>query len=104
MIIKKKKQAVVAVIHMNRDIAEVNSSNSPMLPGSFLYEKEPQYEVRVWDQESTSPNGVSADMEVKSKFKWLLCASTYLTYSKKKINLTLVLALLTVSAYSSSCS
>ena len=69
---------------MNRDIAEVNSSNSPMLPGSFLYEKEPQYDVRVWDQESTSPNGVSADMEVKSKFKWLLCASTYLTYSKKK--------------------
>ena len=30
---------------MNHDIAEVNSSKPPMLPGSFLYEKEPGYEA-----------------------------------------------------------
>ena len=31
---------------MNRDVAEVNGSNPPMLPGSFLYEKETGYEAR----------------------------------------------------------
>ena len=56
-----------------------------MLQGSFLHKKEPGYKARVWDQESTSPNGVSAD-------------STYLTCSRrKKINLTLIL--LTVSVW-----
>ena len=33
-----------------------------------LHQKEPGYEARVWDQESTSPNRVGADMEVNSKF------------------------------------
>ena len=37
---------MVAVNHMNHDVAEVNGSNPPMLPGSFLYEKEPGYEAR----------------------------------------------------------
>ena len=32
---------MVAVNHMNHDVAEVNG---PMLPGSFLNEKEPGYE------------------------------------------------------------
>ena len=31
---------------MNHDVAEVNGSDPPMLPGSFLYEKEPGYEAR----------------------------------------------------------
>ena len=30
---------------MNHDVAEVNGSDPPMLPGSFLYEKEPGYEA-----------------------------------------------------------
>ena len=33
---------------MNRDVAEVNGSDPPMLPGSFLYEKEPGYEARLF--------------------------------------------------------
>ena len=33
-----------------------------------LHQKEPGYEARVWDQESTSPNRMIADMEVNSKF------------------------------------
>ena len=33
------------VNHMNHDVAEVNGSDPPMLPGSFLYEKEPGYEA-----------------------------------------------------------
>ena len=37
---------MVAVNHMNDDVAEVNDSDPPMLPGSFLYEKEPGYEAR----------------------------------------------------------
>ena len=40
-----QKQGVVAVNHMNRDVAEVNGSDPPMLPGAFLYEKEPGYEA-----------------------------------------------------------
>ena len=32
---------------MNHDVAEVNGSDPPMLPGSFLYEKEPGYEANV---------------------------------------------------------
>ena len=84
---------MVAVNHMNHDRADVNGSNPPMLPGSFLYKKGPEYEAWVWHQEGTSPNGVDADMN--SKFKWLLCVSTYLTYSRKKNYLTLTL--LTVS-------
>ena len=43
---------MVAVNHMNHDVAEVNGSDPPMLPGSFLYEKEPGYKARgleVWD-------------------------------------------------------
>ena len=36
---------MVAVNHMNHDIAKMNGSDSPMLPGSFLYEKEPGYEA-----------------------------------------------------------
>ena len=44
-----------------------------MLRGSFLHKKEPGYKARVWDQESTSPNGVGAD-------------STHLTCSRKKKN------------------
>ena len=31
---------------MKNDVAEVNDSDPPMLPGSFLYEKEPGYEAR----------------------------------------------------------
>ena len=38
---------MVTVNHMNHDIAEVNYTDPPMLPGSFLYEKEPGYEARV---------------------------------------------------------
>ena len=39
---------------MNHDIVEVNNSGSPMLPGSFLYEKEPGYEATLdWDQNSS---------------------------------------------------
>ena len=34
---------MVAVNHMNHDVAQVNSSDLPILPGSFLYEKEPGY-------------------------------------------------------------
>ena len=30
---------------MNHDVAKVNGSNPWMLPGSFLYEKEPGYEA-----------------------------------------------------------
>ena len=37
---------MVTVNHMTHDVAEVNSSDPPMLPGSFLYEKEPGYEAR----------------------------------------------------------
>lgn len=72
-----KKEGMVTVNHMNYNIEEVNGSNPWMLP--WLHQKEPGYKARVWDQESTSPNGVGADMEVNSKFKWLLCACTYLT-------------------------
>ena len=36
---------MVAANHMNHDVAEVNGSDPPMLPGAFLYEKEPGYEV-----------------------------------------------------------
>ena len=36
---------LVAVNHMNYDVAEVNGSDPPMLPGSFLCEKEPGYEA-----------------------------------------------------------
>ena len=36
---------MVAVNHMNHDVAEVNGSDPPMLPGSFLYEKEPGYKA-----------------------------------------------------------
>ena len=32
---------------MNHDVAEVNGSDPPMLPGSFLYEKEPGYEANL---------------------------------------------------------
>ena len=38
---------MVAVNHMNHDVAEVNGSDPPMLLGSILYEKEPGYEARV---------------------------------------------------------
>ena len=31
---------------MNDDVVEVNGFNRRMLPGSFLYEKEPGYEAR----------------------------------------------------------
>ena len=37
---------MVTVNHMNHDVAEVNGSDPPMLPGSFLYEKEPGYEAK----------------------------------------------------------
>ena len=37
---------MVTVNHMNHDVAEVNGSYPSMLPGSFLYEKEPGYEER----------------------------------------------------------
>ena len=40
-----KNWGVVTVNHMNHDIAEVNGSNLRMLPGSFVYEKEPGYEA-----------------------------------------------------------
>ena len=30
---------------MNHDVVEVNSSDPPMLPSPFLYEKEPGYEA-----------------------------------------------------------
>ena len=33
--------------HMNDDVAEVNGSAPPMLPGSFLHKKEPGYEATV---------------------------------------------------------
>ena len=32
---------------MNHDVAEVNGSDPPTLPGSFLYEKEPGYEAML---------------------------------------------------------
>ena len=31
--------------HMNDDVAEVNGTAPPMLPGSFLHKKEPGYEA-----------------------------------------------------------
>ena len=40
------KNRARSVNHMNHDIAEVNGSDPPMLPGSFLYEKEPGYEAK----------------------------------------------------------
>ena len=43
-----QKYGVVAVNHMNHDVAEVNGSDPPMFPGSFLYEKEPGYQTTVW--------------------------------------------------------
>jgi len=33
--------------HMNDDVAEVNGSAPPMLPGSFLHKKEPGYEATI---------------------------------------------------------
>ena len=42
-----QKGGVVAVNHMNHDVAEVNGFDLPMLPGSFLYEKEVGYEAKV---------------------------------------------------------
>ena len=38
---------MVTVNHMNHDVAEANGSDPSMLPGSFLYEKEPGYEATV---------------------------------------------------------
>ena len=35
---------------MNHDVAEVNGSDPRMLPGSFLYEKEPGYEAKGFIQ------------------------------------------------------
>jgi len=32
---------------MNHDVVEANSSDPQMLPGSFLYEKEPGYEASI---------------------------------------------------------
>jgi len=32
---------------MNDDVAEVNGSAPPMLPGSFLHKKEPGYEATL---------------------------------------------------------
>ena len=32
---------------MSRNVAEVHVSDPPMLPGSFLYEKEPGYEATI---------------------------------------------------------
>ena len=65
---------VVTVNHMNYR----GSKWLQPLNVTRLHQKEPWYEARVWDQESTSPNRVGADMEVNSKFKWLLYPSTYL--------------------------
>ena len=42
-----QKEGMVAVNHMNHDVAEVNGSDFPMLPGFFLYEKELGYEAKV---------------------------------------------------------
>ena len=46
-----QKWGVVTVNHMNYDVAEVNSSDPQMLPGSFLYEKEPGYEALLTKKE-----------------------------------------------------
>ena len=43
-----QKQGMVTVNHMNHDIAEVNGSDPPMLPGSFLYKKEPGYPEKIF--------------------------------------------------------
>ena len=51
---------MVAVNHMNHDVAEVNGCDPPMLPGSFLYEKEPGYEA------TPTPAGTS----VFTKHNW----------------------------------
>ena len=40
-----QKWGVVTVNHMNYDVVEVNGPDPRMLPGSFLYEKEPGYEA-----------------------------------------------------------
>ena len=37
--------------HMNDDVAEVNGTVVPMLPGSFLHEKEPGYEATEIDNQ-----------------------------------------------------
>ena len=42
-----QKEGVVTVNHMNHDVAEVNGSDLPMLPGFFLYKKELGYEAKV---------------------------------------------------------
>ena len=42
-----QNQGVIAVNHMNHDVAEVNCSDPPMFPGSFLYKKEPGYKAMV---------------------------------------------------------
>ena len=55
---------------MNNDVAEVNGSNPPMLPGSFLYEKEPGYEA------TSSPGHsqiLSAAMEKNREKAWDYC-------------------------------
>ena len=40
-----KQRTCLRKNHMNHDVVEVNSSNPPMLPSPFLYEKEPGYEA-----------------------------------------------------------
>lgn len=42
----QKSLGMVTVKHMNGDAAEVNRFDSRMVPGSFLYEKEPGYKAK----------------------------------------------------------
>ena len=57
---------MVAVNHMNQDIAEVNGSDPPMLPGSFLYEKEPGYEATCACLQWSSTAGRQFDVTVET--------------------------------------
>ena len=51
---------------MNHDVAEVNSFDPRMLPGSFLYEKEPGYEARTLG--GAVPNYNTCTLNLRASF------------------------------------
>jgi len=51
--------------HMNDDVAEVNGSASPMLPGSFLHKKEPGYKAIYQAMLPDPENSHHSDNEVE---------------------------------------
>ena len=41
------KWDMVTINHMNHDLAKINGFDPRMIPGSFLYKKEPGYEATL---------------------------------------------------------